>query len=267
MGIHTFSYLGLLIRQSALILRLSPSRPTATRKSFLGLGCKSLFSATGNTQIPCQSAGPLQVKMSGRSSLSDASERIQIIHKDMRKDRRSSEVTASRGGDVGKPAESPVTTPSEPPALPTPQSETKPAVFTNKEPAFWIYPRVAELLVTYGGETRDSAADTEWLKQVENSCKGALQQFQLQSKLLSGALTPNAALLKFQGSATLTVEQVLRKRSEFLTTHKLNVISVWGQTRSCGYLPIARPNRRVLQLPEVLEKKEHHCAQGNHRWY
>ncbi len=42
-------------------------------------------------------------------------------------------------------------------------------------------------------------------------------------------LTPNAALLKFKGSANLTVEQVLKRRSEMLTTHKLNVISVHAE--------------------------------------
>ena len=36
----------------------------------------------------------------------------------------------------------------------------------------------------------------------------ALHQFQLQAKLLRSVLTPNAALLKFQGSANLTVDQV-----------------------------------------------------------
>ena len=118
----------------------------------------------------------------------------------------------------------------------------------------------APLFSGYEGGTQDSAADAEWLKQVENLCKGALQQFQLQSKLLSGTLTPNAALLKFQGSANLTVEQVLRRRSEFLTTHKLNVISVRAEPgivaiaiarRTAGYficptygrtgIPTARP--------------------------
>ena len=82
----------------------------------------------------------------------------------------------------------------------------------------WAYPKISQLLSDYRGGAQDSAADGEWLKQVESQCKGALQQFQLQSKLLSGSLTPNAALLKFQGSANLTVEQVLRRRSEFLTT-------------------------------------------------
>jgi S-DNA-T family DNA segregation ATPase FtsK/SpoIIIE len=97
---------------------------------------------------------------------------------------------------------------------------------------------------------------------VENLCKGALQQFQLQSKLLSSALTPNAALLKFQGSANLTVEQVLRRRSEFLTTHKLNVISVRAEPGVVA-IAIARQNRRVLHLPEVWKGWRPDCSVGN----
>jgi S-DNA-T family DNA segregation ATPase FtsK/SpoIIIE len=90
-----------------------------------------------------------------------------------------------------------------------------------------------------------------------------LQQFQLQSKLLSHVLTPNAALLKFQGGANLTVEQVLRRRSEFLTTHKLNVISVRAEPGAVA-IAIARPNRRVLHLPEVWQDWHPDCSHGNH---
>jgi len=93
-------------------------------------------------------------------------------------------------------------------------------------------------------------------------CKGALQQFQLQSKLLSGSLTRNAALLKFQGSANLTVEQVLRRRSEFLTTHKLNVIPVRAQPGVVA-IAIARQNRRVLHLPDVWVHWRPDCSVGN----
>jgi len=100
---------------------------------------------------------------------------------------------------------------------------------------------------------RTAAADADWLKRVENLAKGALQQFQLQSKLLTSTLTPNAALLKFQGSANLTVEQVLRRRSEFLTTHKLHVIFGPRPSPELSRFTIARQNRRVLHLPDVLE--------------
>jgi S-DNA-T family DNA segregation ATPase FtsK/SpoIIIE len=97
---------------------------------------------------------------------------------------------------------------------------------------------------------------------VEGRCKGALQQFQLQSKLLTKALTPNSALLKFQGSANLTVEQVLRRRSEFLTTHGLNVISVRAEAGIVA-IALARPNRRILHLADVWKAWKPDCSQGN----
>jgi DNA segregation ATPase FtsK/SpoIIIE, S-DNA-T family len=127
----------------------------------------------------------------------------------------------------------------------------------------WANPRICELLADYPVGSIDTTADAEWLKQTESLCKGALQQFQLQSKLLSGTLTPNAALLKFQGSANLTIEQVLRRRSEFLTTHKLDVISVRGEP-GVVVITIARPSRRVLHLQEVWKRWSPDCSSGNH---
>jgi len=108
----------------------------------------------------------------------------------------------------------------------------------------------------------DSEADQTWLKEVESRTKGALQQFQLQSKLLSSILTPNAALLKFQGSANLTVEQVTKRRSEFLTTHGLNLISIRAEPGIVS-LAVARQNRRVLTLQEAWSKWAPDTANGN----
>src|SRR5262249_36503702 len=101
-----------------------------------------------------------------------------------------------------------------------------------------------------------------WLKQVESQTKGALQQFQLQSKLVSPILTPNAALLKFQGSSNLTVEQVTKRRSEFLTTHGLNLISIRAEP-GLVCLAVARPNRRILGLSEAWSHWSPDCTSGN----
>ena len=128
--------------------------------------------------------------------------------------------------------------------------------------ACWPYSGIKKLIIEYKGVQEDSSADAEWMKQIENLCKGALQQFQLQAKLISSTLTPNAALLKFQGSTNLTVEQVLKRRSEFLTTHRLNVISVRAEPGVVA-ISIARPRRRVLQLLELWKKWNPDCLNGN----
>ncbi|HEX5397480.1 MAG TPA: FtsK/SpoIIIE domain-containing protein, partial [Verrucomicrobiae bacterium] len=188
------------------------------------------------------------------------SDRVQIVQ------RRKPDDDSSNGGDTpadgdGKKTQPKPTTPSSTTTpMPAPTNQEVTAI---PSPNSWAYPQVSQLLADYQGGTQDSAADAEWLKQVENLCKGALQQFQLQSKLLNSTLTPNAALLKFQGSANLTVEQVLKRRSEFLTTHKLNVISVRAEPGIVA-IAIARLNRRVLHLPEVWKNWNPNCANGNH---
>ena len=127
----------------------------------------------------------------------------------------------------------------------------------------WVDPRIGLVIARYECGSVDNTADEEWLKLVESRCKGALQQFQLQSKVLSKVLTPNAALLKFQGSSNLTVEQVLKRRSEFLTTHALNIISVRAEPGVVA-IAIARPNRQVLHLPDVWRQWKPDCTHGNH---
>lgn len=108
----------------------------------------------------------------------------------------------------------------------------------------------------------DSEEDLDWLKLIENRAKGALQQFQLRSKLLASNLTPNAAILKFEGSADLTVDKVLRRRSEFLTTHGLDLISVRAEPGKVS-ISIARPQRRTLMLKEAWASWKPDCTNGN----
>ncbi|MHA3771867.1 FtsK/SpoIIIE domain-containing protein [Verrucomicrobiota bacterium sgz303538] len=197
------------------------------------------------------------------------SKRIQIVHRPAREDRPPSEHEA-RGTGTAIPEQAPL--PVVPPlgssvgsgTIQPPLVEPVPPELdiAKTVPSAWTHPQLGELIAGSNGGTQDSAADEEWLKLVESRCKGALQQFQLQSKLLSKALTPNAALLKFQGSSNLTVEQVLKRRSEFLTTHGLNVISVRAEPGVIA-ISIARPQRRILSLPEVWQGWNPDCSHGN----
>lgn len=135
--------------------------------------------------------------------------------------------------------------------------------FSTPENALrWAYPAINGLFGHGSGGDNNEAMDSEWLRDIENKTKGALQQFQLQSKLAQSVLTPNSALLKFVGSANLTVEQVLRRRSEFLTTHGINIVSV---TPEPGLISIAveRPHRQLVKLQDVWNRWRPHSATGN----
>lgn len=135
-------------------------------------------------------------------------------------------------------------------ALPSaPSSSPGRAPTVASEIALWAYPLigglVAETLTPAEGEEEKA-----WVKQIENRTKNALQQFQLQAKLLRSVLTPNCVILKFAGSASLTVEQVKRRRSEFLTTHGLSLISIQPEPGVVS-LAVERPTRRVIKTQEL----------------
>jgi DNA segregation ATPase FtsK/SpoIIIE, S-DNA-T family len=135
-------------------------------------------------------------------------------------------------------------------------------VVSPAESAGWSSALIQPLVDSWKGDEADSSDDQAWLKQIESRLRGALQQFQLQAKLVRSALTPNSALLKFAGSDNLTIDQVLKRRSEFLTTHALNIISVSPEP---GVVSIAveRPHRQVVQLPEVWRRWRPTAEGGN----
>ena len=113
----------------------------------------------------------------------------------------------------------------------------------------WAYPAIGQLLST-SFKKADEADQRQWLTRLATATKSALQQIQLQAKLLESAMTPNSALLKFAGSAKMTVDQVLRRRSELLTTFGLNVISVRPEPGAV-VVAVERPEREVVNIQQL----------------
>ena len=126
----------------------------------------------------------------------------------------------------------------------------------------WPYASLANWVASAPRLADKSDEDMAWLEQVESTAKEALRQFQLQAKLLRSVLTPNAALLKFRGSANLTVDQVMRKRLEFLTTYGLNVIGVQPEPGVVS-LSVARPHRDLVSLRSLWQRWTPDLENGN----
>lgn len=126
----------------------------------------------------------------------------------------------------------------------------------------WAYEAVSRWLGGADERFQETPENIDWLRKTEAATRSALQQFQLQSKLLSGTLTPNAALLKFQGSSQLTVDQVLKRRSEFLTTHGLNMIGVQPEAGVIA-ISIARPRRETVSLRALWKRWRPNSDGGN----
>ena len=172
-------------------------------------------------------------------------------------------------GEVRIGTACPVPVPSPEPAVPptTPKSHEATVVDPAPQPVppaatSWAWAGISHELVVNAPGDADREEDREWLGQTANAAKFALQQFQMNSKLLASTLTPNAALLKFQGNANLTVEQVLKRRSEFLTTHKLYLVSERAEPGIVS-IAVARQRRRMLQVDECWQRWNPACSEGN----
>ncbi len=101
----------------------------------------------------------------------------------------------------------------------------------------------------------DKTEEEQWLNDVVNSLRQALLSYDLQAKVLEKRLTPNAALIQFQGSDRLNISDIERRRSSLLTTHGLNVINISGQPGKI-VISVARPQRQVISLQEVWQKRK-----------
>ncbi|NWJ47089.1 MAG: DNA translocase FtsK [Chloroflexi bacterium] len=131
-----------------------------------------------------------------------------------------------------------------------------------RESQKWAFPSILKWIQEIPRDIKESEEDQSWLRQVETTTKIALQQFKLQAKLVHSVLTPNAALLKFQGSSLLTIDQVTRRRTEFLTTHGLNLIGVQPEPGVVS-LSIARPGRQTVSLRQLWQRWTPDVKNGN----
>lgn len=129
----------------------------------------------------------------------------------------------------------------------------------------FAYTRIDLLLQGRQSLSGDSQEDAAWLKRTVGAARSALQQFQMNSKVVGyPRLTPNAAIIRFQGAVNMTVELVHRRRSELLTTHALDVISVRGEPGVVS-ISIARPTRRVLHALDLWKQWQPDCRDGNQK--
>lgn len=130
-----------------------------------------------------------------------------------------------------------------------------PAPMNDGSPFGWASPRVAALLEGALSEEAPRDEDVAWLESTAVSLGNALRNYKLQARLVGKRLTPNTALLRYQGSDQLTVPAVEKRTSELLTTHGLRVIRVSAEP-GVVVVAVARPRREFVALPSVLRGRE-----------
>lgn len=98
--------------------------------------------------------------------------------------------------------------------------------------------------------------DTAWLKSTVLSLQHALHRYGMSAKLADGKppiLTPNAALIRLQGGADLTINQLEKRLEELYTTDGLKILSILPGPGIIS-VSIERPDRQILQSTAVFEQ-------------
>jgi S-DNA-T family DNA segregation ATPase FtsK/SpoIIIE len=93
-------------------------------------------------------------------------------------------------------------------------------------------------------------ADTAWLDDTVLKLRQALTRYGLQAQVLGRRLTPNAALVRLQGTDRLHLKDIETRRPQLLTSHGLSVINVAARPNEI-IVSIARPERETVSLWDV----------------
>lgn len=145
------------------------------------------------------------------------------------------------------PAPSPVQTIAEAPAsAPTPAA----AVASN------LSAGLAELVARKSAGGAQSDAEREdWAQEVSKKLKAALNGYGLQAAILGTRLTPNGCLVRLAGSDKLRVEDIENKRTQLLTTHAINLVTVQPKPGEI-VVTIAGTKRQAVSLWELWSRRE-----------
>ncbi|HAX20937.1 MAG TPA: DNA translocase FtsK [Hydrogenophaga sp.] len=156
------------------------------------------------------------------------------------------------GNDIGVsiPTSEPVHEPTAPAQASTQVSSP------NASPPTQLGKALAELVLSKfaGGAQADVERDA-WAQDVTKKLKAALNSYGLQASILGTRLTPNGCLVKLAGSDRLRVEDIENKRTQLLTTHAINLVTVQPKPGEI-VVTIAGTKRQAVSLWELWSRRE-----------
>jgi DNA segregation ATPase FtsK/SpoIIIE, S-DNA-T family len=117
-------------------------------------------------------------------------------------------------------------------------------------------PALSELVASkFGGATQSDAEREEWAHDVTKKLKTALNSYGLQAAVLGTRLTPNGCLVRLAGSDRLRVEDIENKRTQLLTTHAINLVTVQPKPGEI-VVTVAGSKRQAVSLWELWSRRE-----------
>jgi len=140
--------------------------------------------------------------------------------------------------------------PPAPVAATTPASSPTAGTFSNLGKA------LSELVSSkFAGDAQADVERDAWAQEVTKKLKAALNSYGLQASILGTRLTPNGCLVKLAGSDRLRVEDIENKRTQLLTTHAINLVTVQPKPGEI-VVTVAGTKRQAVSLWELWSRRE-----------
>jgi DNA segregation ATPase FtsK/SpoIIIE, S-DNA-T family len=107
----------------------------------------------------------------------------------------------------------------------------------------------------FAGGAQSDAEREAWAEEVTKKLKAALNSYGLQATILGTRLTPNGCLVRLAGSDRLRVEDIENKRTQLLTTHAINLVTVQPKPGEI-VVTVAGAKRQAVSLWELWARRE-----------
>lgn len=107
----------------------------------------------------------------------------------------------------------------------------------------------------FAGGFRADTEREEWAQDVTKKLKAALNSYGLQAAILGTRLTPNGCLVRLAGSDRLRVEDIENKRTQLLTTHAINLVTVQPKPGEI-VVTVAGARRQAVSLWELWSRRD-----------
>ncbi len=115
---------------------------------------------------------------------------------------------------------------------------------------------LSELVASkFAGGAQADVEREEWAQDVTKKLKAALNSYGLQAAILGTRLTPNGCLVRLAGSDRLRVEDIENKRTQLLTTHAINLVTVQPKPGEI-VVTVAGAKRQAVSLWELWSRRE-----------
>lgn len=115
---------------------------------------------------------------------------------------------------------------------------------------------LSELVASkFAGGAEADAEREAWAQDVTKKLKAALNGYGLQASVLGTRLTPNGCLVRLAGSDRLRVEDIENKRTQLLTTHAINLVTVQPKPGEI-VVTVAGTKRQAVSLWELWSRRE-----------